>query len=117
MEAANDMHFGGAILIRLFGFAANLLQRQGVGPLVPRRTGEGAEGATVDADVGRVDVPVDVEEYVFAVLALVGQGRQFADGQQVVGVEQEKRLFGADALVGADFRGYVLKVAHGKPSR
>src|ERR1039458_9010613 len=39
-----------------------------------------------------VVVTVAVEEYVFAVLALVGQGRQFADGQEVVGVEQEKRL-------------------------
>ncbi len=73
---------------RLGALLQDVVQRQGVAPLVLHPLGKGAEGAAVDADVGVVDVAVDVEVDLVAVLQPVGQGRQFADGEQVVGLRR-----------------------------
>lgn len=84
VKAADDMDFGSPFPLRFTSASANFIQRQGVGALFAGRARKGAEGAAVDADVGRVDMAVNVEIDVAAVFASVDQRCQFTDGEQVV---------------------------------
>jgi hypothetical protein len=97
MQAADHVDLrrpGGA---RFSAFFEDVVERQGVAPLVLDPFAEGAEGAAVDAEIGVVDMPVDVEVDPVAVLPPVGQGGQLADGKQVVGGKKLQRLGVGDA--------------------
>src|SRR6266568_163656 len=116
VQAADDMHFGGSFTLRRDSPPADFVQRQGVGAVLAGGSREGAEGAAVDADVGRVYMAVDVEKNVLAVFACVDLGGQFTYPQQVVGLEQEQRLVRGNALTGADFCGYGFEGCHERES-
>ena len=102
MEAADHVDLGRPGRRRLGALLQDVVERQGVAPLVLHPLGKGAEGTAVDAEVGVVDVAVDVEVDLVAVLQPIGVGRQLADGEQVVGLEQRQRLGIGDAHPGGD---------------
>ena len=56
-----------------------------------------------------VDVAVDVEEDPPAVLPLVGEGRQFADRQQVRMLEEKEGIVVGEAPAVADAVGYSIE--------
>ena len=61
MQPADHVEFGGAFAHALFGALVNLFEREGVGARRVRIAPKGAELAMRDADVGGIDVAVDVE--------------------------------------------------------
>src|SRR5207237_1072534 len=72
---------------------------------------EGAEGAAVDADVGRVEVLVDVVKRALAVFAFADEVGQFAEREEVgVGVEL-KPILRREANGGVNFLGDLSKMA------
>ena len=83
VQAADDVHLGGAPPFGLRGALDNLLVAHHVALLATQVGPEGAEGATVNADVGRVQVRVDVVIGEMAVLALGEEVGQLAEGEQV----------------------------------
>src|SRR5262249_47272006 len=103
VQAADDVQLGGAAALGLGGALEDLF----VGHDVTLRTFQvgpkGAEGAAVNADVGRVEVGVDVvigEVAVFALAHLVGE---FAEGEQVGRLVEVNAVVEREALAGVDF--------------
>ena len=90
VQSADHVDFGGSGRARLGRLGQDLVEGQGVAPFFPAVFGKSAKGAAVDADIGVVDVAIDVEIDPVAVFAPVGRSRQLADGQQVVAAEQLK---------------------------
>ncbi len=83
MQAADQMKFRGAFAQALFGALPNLLEGKGVGAGRFRAAAEGAELAMRHADVGRIDVAIDVEVANVAVALLANVVGEPADGQQI----------------------------------
>ena len=61
MQAADHVKFRGAFAHAFRGALVNFFEREGVGAGRIRRAAEGAELAMRDADIGGIDVAVDVE--------------------------------------------------------
>jgi len=108
MEAADDVNLGRPLGSRFQGAVADLVQIVAVGARLVRGLRKRAELAAVDADVGMVDMAVDVEKDPPAVPALVGKGGQLADGDQVGMVEEEEGVVFGEALPGVDFCGNMV---------
>ena len=83
VQAADDVQLGGAAALGLGGALEDLLVGHDVALRALQVGPEGAEGAAVDADVGRVEVRVDVVIGEVAVLALADEVGQFAEREQV----------------------------------
>ncbi len=92
--APAPLGLGGALEDLLVGHDVALRALQ-VGP-------ESAEGAAVDADVGRVEVRVDVVVGEVAVLALADQVGQLAEGEQVGLLVEEDAVVERQPLAGLD---------------
>src|SRR5256885_16388282 len=60
MQAANDMEFGGAFADALLGALVNLFQGKGIRAGGARIASEGTEFAMSDADIGGIDVTIDI---------------------------------------------------------
>jgi hypothetical protein len=80
----------------------HVIEAQGVAVVIPLFPAEGAEGTAVDAQVGVVDVAIDIEIHPVAVFAPVGQRRQLPHRQQVIILEQRQRLFITDTSTAFD---------------
>ncbi len=93
MQAANDVQLRGAAALGLGGTLEDLLIAHDVALLALQVGPEGAEGAAVDTDIGRVEVGVDVVVGEVAVLALADEIGQFTKREQVRGIVEVNTLF------------------------
>ncbi len=112
VEPADNVNLRCPLVICFDGPVPDLGQIVDVGPLLAGSAGERTELAAVNADVGVVDVPVNVEEDPPPVLPLVRLGSQFSDGQQVGTAEEEQRILIGQALTPVDFFGDGCKRRH-----
>ena len=78
MQPADDVHLGAAVVDRFASAGQDLLVAHGVPLRVAQVGAERAERAAIDADVGRVQMRVDVVVGEVAVVALAHQVGQFA---------------------------------------
>ena len=83
VQAADDVQLGGAAALGLGGAVQDLLVGHHVALGALQVGPESAEGAAIDADVGRVEVRVDVVIGEVAVLALADEVGQLAEREQV----------------------------------
>ena len=83
MQTADDVELGHGFAVALAGRLPRLLERHGVGSAVALLLAKGAQAAARHADVGGIDVAIDVEEGQVAVQALANQVGKPADGQHV----------------------------------
>ena len=123
MQPADDVKFGDRFAPALAGAMPHLFERHGVGFGIAHALAERAQAATGHADIGGVDVPVDVEVGQVAVHPLAHQVGQVADGQNIGraiegdGVVEGKALAGFHLL--AD--GYKTRIIdddwHGSDTR
>ena len=90
MQPADDVQLGGAARLSFLGPMQNLLVRHDVALLALQVGPEGAEDAAIDADVGRVEMRVDVVVGGVAVLALADGVGEFAEREEI-GVISRKR--------------------------
>ena len=87
----------------------------GIGARLVRGPGKGAERAAVHADIGIVDVAVDIEKDPPAVLSVIHRSCQGAYLQKLVGAEQQERLGIVDTHTVQDLFGYGSKRNHISP--
>ena len=92
MQAADDVEFRGAFRHALRGARPDFLERESVRPGRIRRAAEGAQLAMGYADIGRIDVPVDVEIADFPVALLPDVVGKPAQGQQVVRLKERQAI-------------------------
>ena len=104
VQAADDVHLGAAVLDRLGAAGEDLLVAHHVALRVAQVGAERAERAAIDADVGRVEVRVDVVVGDVAVLALADEVGQLAHfGQRHIGPLEEEAVVEREPLAGFDF--------------
>ena len=93
MQSTDDVELGDRLGVSGGCGFESFFQRHGVSAGRIFLASEGAEAAGGDADVGRIDVAIDVEVGLIAMHALANVVRQPADGEDVAGaVEREARL-------------------------
>jgi hypothetical protein len=102
MEAADDVELGNGFGVTVARLLPNLFERHGVRVGIANAFAEGAELATGDADVGGVDVAVDVEEGLLAVEALADEVRHPAYRQDVGRAVERQAVLSVQALAGFD---------------
>src|SRR5208282_2616499 len=100
MQPADDVKFRRALGDGFRGARENLIERKCVCARHVRRAPERAQLAMRDADIRRIDVPVDVEVADVAVALLADVVREPADCEQIVRLEEREAVFGAQALAG-----------------
>jgi hypothetical protein len=107
MQPTDDMKLAGRHSGGLLGFLKHLIQRAGVGALLLRHPGKGAEGAGVPqyADVGRIDVLVGGKEDPISVAGMVGKLGQHADPQQIGRGIQGQTILPVQPHAGRDLLG------------
>ena len=98
VQAADDVQLGRPPVVGRLGPLEDLGAVHDVGALVVEVGPEGAEVALVDADVGRVDVRVDVVVAEVAVVPLADQVGHRADREQVVRRLQRQAVLEAQPL-------------------
>ena len=86
MQSADDVEFRDRFRPVLSRDAERLFQRHRVSPRRVRLAAEGAELATRHADVGGIDVPVDVEVRAHPVHFHAHVMGQVAEGEQIMGL-------------------------------
>src|SRR5579863_3385766 len=99
------MEFRGAFAQTLFGALPDLFEGKSVSAGRLRTAAEGAEFAMRHANVGGIDVPIDVEVADVAVALFAGVIRQPAQGQQVGRAIKSDAVFKAEPFAGKDFCG------------
>ena len=109
MQAADHVEFGGAFAHALFGALVDFFEREGVSAGRVGIAAEGAQLAVRDADVGGIDVAIDVEEADVAVALLAHVIGEPADGQQVGRAVERDAVFGGQALAGQHLFGDRLQ--------
>src|SRR5882762_518692 len=103
MQAANDVEFGGAFANALFRTLIDFFQSVGVGTGRVRIAAKGAEFAVRHANVGRIDVAINVEIGDVAVFFFADVVGEPADGQQIGRAIEVDAVFEREAFVGEDF--------------
>ena len=103
VQTADDVQLGGAAALGLGGALQDLLVGHDVALFAAQVGAESAEGAAVDADVGRIEVRVDVVIGEIAVLALADDVGQFAEREQVGALVKENAVVEGQPLAGLDF--------------
>ena len=109
MQAADHVEFGGAFAHALLGALPDFLEREGVGAGRVGIAAEGAQLAMRHADVGGIDVAIDVEVADVAVALLANVVGEPAEGQQVGRAVEREAVVGVQALAGQDFLGDGLQ--------
>ena len=109
MQAADHVKFRGAFAHALLGALPDFFEREGVGAGRIGAAAEGAELAMRDADVGGIDVAIDVEVADVAVALLANVVGEPAEGQQVGRAVEREAVVGSQALAGQDLGGDGLK--------
>ena len=97
------MEFQGSFARALFGSRVNFFQRKVVSAWRVGVTAKGAELAMSDTNVGRINVPVDVEIGDVAVLFFAHVIREPADRQQVRRAIQRAAVVKRKPLAGENF--------------
>ncbi len=103
VQAADNVKFQRAFAHTLFRARINLIQRKIVGAGRVGIAAKGAKLAVCNADVCRIDVPIDVVIRDIAVLFLAHVIRQPAHGQQVGRTIQRDAVVKAQPFAGQDF--------------
>src|ERR1700758_352789 len=94
------MKFRGAFTPTLFGALPDLFEGKCVSAGRVRAAAEGTEFAMRHANVGRIDVPVDVEVADVAVALFADVVRQPAKGQQIGRAVKRDAVFEAEPFAG-----------------
>src|SRR5262245_5393790 len=100
MQAANDVKFRDRFGIAGSRSLEGFFERHGVGASCIVLASESAETAGGNADVGGIDVPVDVEICHVAMQALTHVIGKPPDSQNVRGAIERDRVFKAEPLAG-----------------
>ena len=103
MQAADDVELGDRFGVSGGRGLESLFERHGVGAGRVLLASEGAEAAGRNADVGGIDVPVDVEVGLVAVHALAHVVGQPADGEDVAGTVEREAILLVEAFAGKHF--------------
>ena len=111
VQPADDVEFGGTFGMSQAGAMPYLFERHGVGGGILGALAEGAQLAGCHADVGRIDVAVDVEIRDVAVQALAHEVGHVADGEQVGGAVQRQAVVIVEPLAGLHFVEYRQQAA------
>ena len=109
MQAADDVELGDRFGVAGCRCLPGFFERHGVAGGVALLAAEGAELARRHADVGGVDVAIDVEVGHVAVHALAHVVGQPAHGQHVAGTVERKAVVKTEALPGEHLGGDGLK--------
>ena len=99
MQAADDVELGDRLGIALAGAFPDVFERHLIGGGVTLLAPEGAELAGGDADVGRVDVPIDVVVGRIAVQTLAHDVSQVTETKQIVGAVEREAVVETEALL------------------
>src|SRR5579872_2039029 len=111
MESPDDMKLGDMfLLVGFLGFLGDLLVGELEGALLPFEAGESAELAGGGADIGVIDMPVDVVVGSIAVFPLARQIGHSAEGIKVVGVIKPQGVVLGDADA---FINFLINVFNG----
>ncbi len=102
MEPADNVKFGDGLAVSGGGGFKGLFERHGVGAGCVFLAAEGTKAAGGDADVGRINVAVDVEIGLVAVKTLAHVIGQPAHGENVAGAVEGEGIGGVEALAGQD---------------
>ena len=105
MEAADDVELGDRFGVAGGGGRPGLFERHGVGAGLAFFAAERAQAAGRDADVGGVDVAIDVEVGDVAVESLADEVGEPADGEDVAGLVEGDAVIEGEALTRVDFGG------------
>ena len=102
MQAAHDVKFGDGFAVALAGLVPDLFERHRVRLGIALLLAERAQLATGHADIGGIDVAVDVEVSLVAVQALADLVRQPADAQQIRSAVNRQAVLVGQPLAGVD---------------
>ena len=100
MQAADNMELGDRFAPTLARAMPHFVERPGVSLGILGALSEGAQLATRHADIGGIDVPVDVKPGDVAVFALAHQVGHIADGENIVALEKRDAVRGIQANIG-----------------
>ena len=109
MQAADDVKLGDRLAVAGGRRLPRLFERHGVAGRVALLAAEGAELAGCDADVGRVDVAIDVEVGDVAMHPLAHVVGQPAHREHVLRSIESQAILGVEALARHHLGGNRLK--------
>ena len=98
MQAADDVEFGDRFAPALAGAMPDLFERHRVRLGIAHPLAEGAQPATRHANVGRIDVAVDVEIRGVAVQPLADDVGQVAERQDIAGAVERQAVLEREPL-------------------
>ncbi len=110
VQAADQMELRGAFAGALFGALVNFFEREGVSTRSVRVAAKRAQPAMGHADVGRIDVPVDVVIAHVPVAFFADGIRQPAHGQQARRAIERDSIVEAQPLSGKNLIGNGLQL-------
>lgn len=102
VKAADDVQLGNAQGEGFFGGTEGILDAHEIGFRVVLLTTESAEAAAGDADVGQVDMAVDVEVGEGAAHTQLGFPGEFPELKEIGVLEKIESVFSVEASPGAD---------------
>src|SRR5690348_16634531 len=102
MEAADNVEFGDGFAPAFAGPVPYLVERHGVGLRIAGVLSKGAETAASHADVGRIDVAVDVEISSVAVKPFPHNIREIPESQNVGSAVKGHAVIKRQTLAGFD---------------
>ena len=102
VQPADDVQLGGPASLGLGGPLEDLLVGHDVALRALQIGPESAEVAAIDADIGRIEVRVDVVIGDVAVLAFADQVGQFAEREQVGLLFEEEAVVEGEPVAGFD---------------
>ena len=103
MQSADDVKFGDGLAVSGSGGFESFIERHGVGAGSVLLAAEGAQAAGRDANVGGIDVSVDVEIRLVAVHALANVIGHPAHGENIAGAVESEGIGGVEPLTGQHF--------------
>src|SRR5674476_1026891 len=98
VQSADDVELGDGLAPAFAGALPDLFQRHGVRLGVAHPLAERAQAATGHADIGRIDVPVDVKVGFRTVQAFAHQVGQVAERQDIGGAVERHAVLERQAL-------------------
>ena len=103
VQSADDVEFGDRLSVSGGCGLESFFQRHGVSPGRIFLASEGTETARGHADVGRIDVAVDIEVGLIPVHAFANVVGKPADGEDVAGAVEREAVLLAKAFAGQHF--------------
>ena len=104
VESTDDVELGDRFGIAFARAVPDLVERHRVSLGIFLAFAERAQSATGDADIGRIDVAIDVEIGHFAMHALAHDVRQVADAEQIVRSEKSKAVVEIEPFASQNFQ-------------